>query len=242
MSVESQPYLRTVKSFVLRAGRTTPGQRKVLEQHWPYYGLSLEQGLFNMQSAFGNDHPVIVEIGFGMGSSLLQMAQDNPQHNYIGIEVHKTGVVRLLGAAAQAQTRNLRIYREDAIAVLTQCITDNSLTGVQLFFPDPWPKKKHHKRRIVQLPFVALLYRKLKTGGFFHMATDWQPYAEHMIAVMHEAPGFVNIHGMGQYANKRPNERPLTKFEQRGRELGHSIWDLYFTKDSCYCGIMKNGR
>jgi len=232
MSVEKQPYLRTVKSFVLRAGRTTPGQHKALEQHWPYYGLSLEQGLFNTQAAFGNDHPVIVEIGFGMGSSLLQMAHDNQQYNYLGIEVDQTGVGRLLGAAAQVQTRNLRIYREDAIVVLTHCITDNSLTGVQLFFPDPWPKKKHHKRRIVQLPFVALLHRKLKTGGFFHMATDWKPYAEHMIAVMQEAPDFVNIHGTGQYASKRPNERPLTKFEQRGHKLGHSIWDLYFIKDS----------
>lgn len=228
MSTEDKPYRRTVKSFVLRAGRTTPGQLKALEQHWPRYGLSLAQGSLDIQAAFGNDHPVIVEIGFGMGSSLLQMAQTNPQQNYIGIEVHQAGVGRLLNAAAQAQLENLRIYQDDAVAVLDQCIADQSLAGIQLFFPDPWPKKKHHKRRIVQPNFIALMHRKLKPGGFLHMATDWQPYAEHMMQVMLAAPGFINQYNNGQYASERPNQRPLTKFEQRGTRLGHGVWDLYF--------------
>jgi tRNA (guanine-N7-)-methyltransferase len=228
MSTDNTSYRRTVKSFVLRAGRTTPGQLKALEQYWPRYGLSLAQGSLDIQAAFGNDHPVIVEIGFGMGSSLLQMAQANPQQNYIGIEVHQAGVGRLLNAAAQAQLENLRIYQDDAVAVLDQCIADQSLAGIQLFFPDPWPKKKHHKRRIVQPDFIALMHRKLKPGGFLHMATDWQPYAEHMMQVMLAAPGFINQYGNGQYASERPNKRPLTKFEQRGTRLGHGVWDLYF--------------
>ena len=230
MTEEPKPYLRTVKSFVLRAGRTTPGQLKALEQHWPQYGLTLEQGQLNTHATFGNDHPLIIEIGFGMGDSLLHMAQQNPQNNYVGVEVHPAGVGRLLSAAAEAGVANLRIYQDDALEVLNHCITDNSLAGVQLFFPDPWPKKKHHKRRIVQPAFAALLQRKLQSGGFFHMATDWQPYAEHMMEVMLAIPSFINKYGVGQYADQRPNNRPLTKFEQRGNKLGHGVWDLYFTK------------
>ena len=231
MAAPEKPYLRTVKSFVLRAGRTTPGQLKALEQHWPHYGLTINQGALNHGKIFGNDHPVIIEIGFGMGSSLLQMAQDNPMLNYIGIEVHQAGVGRLLSAATEAGITNLRVYQEDAVEVLKQCVKDNSLAGVQLFFPDPWPKKKHHKRRIVQNSFVKLIHQKLQPSGFFHMATDWQPYAEYMMEVMHQTTDeFMNQYGPNQYANDRPNNRPLTKFEQRGNQLGHGVWDLYFTK------------
>ncbi len=226
IALNYQKPLRQVRSFVLREGRLTKSQEYALEHYWTDYGLECSTGQLNLANVFGNAHPVIVEIGFGMGASLLQMAEQNPQINYIGIEVHRPGVGKLLHGARQKQLQNLRVFCADAIDVLRQCIDNKTLCGVQLFFPDPWPKKKHHKRRIVQPDFLTLIHQKLKKGGFFHLATDWQAYAEEMLTQLSAAPGFINTYQ--DYAPK-PASRPLTKFEQRGQRLGHGVWDLIFT-------------
>jgi tRNA (guanine-N7-)-methyltransferase len=216
-----------IRSFVQRSGRITPAQQQALEQQWDHYGLQLDTGLLKLQQVFGNSHPVILEIGFGMGDSLISMASDMPEHNFLGIEVHRPGVGRILHQAAVAGLENIRVFCDDAVEVLHQCISNHSLTGVQLFFPDPWHKKKHHKRRLVQAPFVQDIRAKLILGGNFHMATDWQPYAEHMLEIMEAAEGFVNSQGTGKYA-PQPNFRPITKFQRRGENKGHSVWDLIY--------------
>jgi tRNA (guanine-N7-)-methyltransferase len=223
-----QKFLRTVRSFVLREGRMTEGQKNALDKHWPIYGLSSEQGPLDIAKAFGRAAPCVLEIGFGMGHSLIAQAQAHPDRNYIGIEVHRPGVGVLLKAIAEQNIQNIRAYNEDGVDVLKTCIADASLYGVQLYFPDPWHKKRHHKRRIVQSEFAELIRQKLQIGGFFHLATDWQNYAEHMMEVMSAAPGFRNRFGAGNYAPK--GERPTTKFEQRGERLGHGVWDLMFER------------
>lgn len=222
-------HMRTVKSFVLRAGRMTEGQQKAMESVWPDMGLELQQGLLDLNEVFGREAPVVLEIGFGMGDSLVEMAKDQPEKNYIGIEVHRPGVGRLLSNAEKAQLTNIRVFCEDAIEVLAQCIPDGSLSCIQLFFPDPWHKKRHHKRRIVQPEFAQTLRKKLKVGGVFHMATDWENYAEHMMEVMSAAEGYQNVAGEGEYS-PQPEWRPVTKFQKRGERLGHGVWDLMFEK------------
>lgn len=220
---------RRIRSFVVRAGRMTEGQERGYREHWPEFGLELTDGLLDYELCFGRDADVVLEIGFGMGDSLIEMARQMPEKNFIGIEVHPPGVGRLLGRIAEEQLTNIRVYCDDAVEVLAQCIPDNSLTTLQLFFPDPWPKKRHHKRRIVQPEFVQSIRYKLKTGGQFHMATDWQPYAEHMMEVMTGAEGYTNAEGEGMYA-EQPQWRPVTKFQKRGENLGHGVWDLLFTR------------
>ncbi|MBL4607804.1 MAG: tRNA (guanosine(46)-N7)-methyltransferase TrmB [Pseudomonadales bacterium] len=220
---------RPIRSFVLRQGRVTESQRRALEQHWENYGLSIADGMFEAETQFGRLAPLVLEIGFGNGRSLIEMMEHEPEKDFIGIEVHSPGVGSLISGAQQGGLRNLKVYREDAIEVLKQVIPDESLSRVQLFFPDPWHKKKHHKRRIVQPSFAALLRQKLKPGGIFHMATDWQNYAEHMREVMDVAPGYVNLAGAEGYI-PRPSCRPLTKFEQRGHRLGHGVWDMMYER------------
>ena len=228
MTDESK-YLRSIRTFVMRAGRVTPAQQKALDEQWPTLGLDREAGMIDFGAVFGRQAPTILEIGFGMGDSLFAMAQAAPETNYIGVEVHLPGVGRLLNNVAKAGLSNLRVYNEDALLVLAECIPDGSLDGIQLFFPDPWHKKKHHKRRMVQ-PAIAQTFRhKLKLGGCFHMATDWQPYAEHMMAVMSAAEGYRNAAGAGQYS-PQPEHRPDTKFQRRGERLGHGVWDLVFER------------
>ncbi|MCX6123673.1 MAG: tRNA (guanosine(46)-N7)-methyltransferase TrmB [Proteobacteria bacterium] len=222
-------FLRTIRSFVKREGRLTVGQDRALEKDWPIYGLTLDQGQLDFNKTFGRNAPVIVEIGFGMGQSLVQMAQDHPSQDYIGIEVHRPGVGSLLLTMREQNVDNIRVYQEDAIEVLKQSIPDQSLGGVQLFFPDPWPKKKHHKRRIVQAEFIELIARKLVPNGWFHLATDWQPYADYMMEVLGAAHYFANRYGQDQFA-PRPESRPVTKFERRGEKLGHGVWDLLFDR------------
>lgn len=227
--VAEKKHMRTVKSFVLRAGRMTEGQQKAMDTVWPQMGLELSQGALDLTEVFGREAPVVLEIGFGMGDSLIEMAKDQPEKNYIGIEVHRPGVGRLLSNAEKAGLSNIRVFCDDAIEVLAQCIPDGSLSTVQLFFPDPWHKKKHHKRRIVQLAFAETLRQKLKIGGQFHMATDWENYAEHMMEVMSAAPGYQNSAGPGEYS-PQPEWRPVTKFQKRGERLGHGVWDLMFER------------
>jgi tRNA (guanine-N7-)-methyltransferase len=222
-------YIRTIKSFVKREGRLTKGQQAALDDFWPTMGLEHEGGMISPQEVFGNDNPVVLEIGFGMGASLVEMAKNSPDKNFIGIEVHLPGVGACLMAADEAGVKNLRVYEHDAIEILRDCIPGESLDTVQLFFPDPWHKKKHHKRRIVQIEFVQKLRSKLKIGGVYHMATDWENYSEHMIEVMNESEGFTNIAENGDFV-ERPDHRPLTKFEQRGHRLGHGVWDIMYKR------------
>ncbi len=222
-------HLRQVRSYVRRQARFSQGQKQALLELWPHYGVELSEQALDFHKLFGRKAPVIVEIGFGMGGSLLTMAKAAPDKDFIGIEVHKPGIACLMRASNEQQLTNLRIFKIDANDVLQQAIPDNSLAGVQLFFPDPWPKKRHHKRRIVQAEFVQLVWRKLQVGGFFHLATDWQDYAEHMLTVLEASQGFVNQAKAGQFS-ERPATRPLTKFEQRGQRLGHGVWDLVYLK------------
>lgn len=223
--------MRRIRSFVRRQGRLTEGQSRALEQHWEEYGLTLESGVLDYSAVFGNPNPVILEIGFGNGASLLQMAQNAPGKNFIGVEVHRPGVGKLINDAHQAGVKNLKVFCEDAIEVLAHNIADASLDGVQLFFPDPWHKKRHNKRRIVQPEFAQSIRQKLKIDGYFHMATDWEPYAQHMLEVMSAAQGFANQAGQGQFSPK-PDYRPNTKFEKRGERLGHGVWDLVFLRNA----------
>ncbi len=220
---------RRIRSFVIRPGRMTDGQRRALEQGMPRFGLDLAGGVLDAQAAFGRPGPLVMEIGFGMGQSLVQMAAARPDTNFIGIEVHRPGVGRLLHSMAEQGVDNIRVYCEDAVEVLEQCIPDAGLDGVQIFFPDPWHKKRHHKRRLIQPAFVKLLCRKLAPGAVLHLATDWENYAEHMMEVLSEEPRLENTAGPGQFS-PRPEYRPLTKFEQRGQRLGHGVWDLLFRR------------
>jgi len=222
-------YIRKVRSFVKREGRLTKGQERALDEHWQIMGLNHSDGLIDVKTLFGNENPVVLEIGFGMGKSLVEMAKAAPELNFIGIEVHKPGVGACISLASEQGVKNLKVFEHDAIEILADCISDNSLTTVQLFFPDPWHKKKHHKRRIVQASFVEAIRNKLKVGGIFHMATDWENYAVCMLEDMQSAQGYKNISETNDYV-PRPDSRPLTKFESRGHRLGHGVWDLQFTK------------
>lgn len=222
-------YIRTVRSFVKREGRLTKGQAHALENYWDVMGLNHENGLLNLADVFGNDNPVTLEIGFGMGKSLVEMAKNAPEQNFIGIEVHRPGVGACIASAQEEGVSNLKVFEHDAIEILADCIAEQSISTVQLFFPDPWHKKKHHKRRIVKPEFVETIRQKLKIGGVFHMATDWENYAECMLEDMGIAPGFENLSENGDYI-PRPDSRPLTKFEQRGHRLGHGVWDIQFKR------------
>ncbi len=226
---ENRQHHRTIRSFVMRAGRTTLGQEKALQEVWPIFGLEVKDGLIDFCEVFGREAPTVLEIGFGMGESLVSMAKAAPEMNFIGIEVHKPGVGRLLSRIAEENLTNIRIYAEDAIEVLADCIPDNSLHTLQLFFPDPWHKKKHHKRRIVQADFAQTIKAKLLVDGCFHMATDWQNYAEHMMEIMEQAAGFSNKAGANNYS-PQPETRPVTKFQRRGEKLGHGVWDLIYLR------------
>ena len=220
---------RAIRSFVMRAGRMTEGQQRGVEKGWPLFGLKLADGALDLDQVFGRQAPRTLEIGFGMGHSLLEMAQAAPEQDFIGIEVHRPGVGALLNGVLNAGLQNVRVYDCDAIEVLNQAIPDGSLDRLLLFFPDPWHKKKHNKRRIVQPAFAELVRRKLRIGGVLHMATDWEHYAEQMLEVMNAAPGYRNQAADGTFI-PRPDERPITKFEKRGERLGHGVWDLKFER------------
>ncbi|MDX1795480.1 MAG: tRNA (guanosine(46)-N7)-methyltransferase TrmB [Hydrogenovibrio sp.] len=218
-----------IKSFVLRQGRLSQAQQHAIDTQWPLFGLELKPELLDLKATFGREADTIVEIGFGMGTSLAAMAEANPDKNYIGIEVHRPGVGALLKLVAEKGLTNIRVFNDDAVEVLAQRIPKDSLAAVYLFFPDPWHKTKHKKRRILQAPFARTIASHLKKGGHFHMATDWEDYAQHMMNVMSAETDYTNIAGEGQYT-PRPEYRPLTKFEQRGHRLGHGVWDLIFEK------------
>lgn len=221
---------RRIRSFVLREGRLTPGQQRAFDTLWPTWGLDFRQQPPDLAASFGNDNPVYLEIGFGNGESLAEMARRYPDRNYLGVEVHRPGVGHLLLKLEESGCGNVRVIRHDAVEVMQQMLPAAGLSGVYLFFPDPWHKKRHHKRRIVQPAFVDSLARVIRPGGLFHAATDWQDYARHMMDMLSaDRRLFENAAGPGQFF-ARPADRPLTKFEQRGQRLGHGVWDLIFTR------------
>lgn len=220
---------RAIKSFVMRSGRMTEGQQRGLDQGWPKFGLEPGAGLQDFDQLFGRSAPRTFEIGFGMGQATLEMAAAAPGEDFIGVEVHRPGVGALLNGMLTQNLSNIRVYSCDAIEVLRDCVADASLDRLLLFFPDPWHKARHHKRRIVQPGWAQLVRQKLKVGGVLHMATDWEAYAEHMLEVMNAQPGYRNLAADGRYV-PRPAERPVTKFERRGERLGHGVWDLKFQR------------
>ena len=222
-------YVRKVQSFVKREGRLTKGQALAIEKFWEDLGLDFQEQPYDLNQVFKREAPVVLEIGFGMGKSLIEMAAAEPDKNFIGIEVHTPGVGACLADIDDQQLTNVRLFEYDAVEILKKSIADNSLSRVQLYFPDPWHKKRHHKRRILQPEFAQLVRSKLKVGGVFHMATDWENYAKHMLEVMSVQEGYNNTSETNDYV-PRPDFRPLTKFEQRGHRLGHGVWDLIFEK------------
>lgn len=227
----SAPPHRPVRSFVLRQGRLTVAQGRAFAELWPRYGVEWSPGEpLDLAALFGNGHPVTLEIGFGNGDSLAEMAAAGPERNWLGVEVHGPGVGHLLLEIERRGLSNLRIVRHDAVDLLTFGIAPGALDACQLFFPDPWPKKRHHKRRILNPAFVEPIARALRPGGIFHAATDWEPYADQMLAVLESADSpFENLAGPGQFS-ERPAERPPTRFEQRGESLGHRVRDLVFRR------------
>ena len=228
---ESDKQHRKIRSYVLREGRLTAGQQRAFDTLWPQFGIDFKPGqTLDFPAIFGNANPVILEIGFGNGASLAEMAEANPDQSYLGVEVHSPGVGRLLLDIEERGLSNLRVLRHDAVELLESGIAPATLAGVYLFFPDPWHKKKHHKRRILQPAMVRLLASAIRPGGIFHAATDWEHYAEQMLEVLSECRElFENTAGPGNYS-PRPEYRPITKFEQRGARLGHGVWDLIFRR------------
>ncbi len=220
---------RKIRSFVRREGRMTDGQKQALDELWPVYGLNREDGVLDLNTSFPSSQPVTLEIGFGNGDSLYTQAASSPDQNYLGIEVYRTGVARLLRSSAASGLGNIRCYCDDAVEVIDQCIPEACIDTVQLYFPDPWHKKRHHKRRIVRAAFADRIARILKPGGRWLLATDWQNYAEQMLEVLNNHPAFENLSTDKTYM-PRPDERPHTRFEERGIKRGHGVWDLAFSK------------
>lgn len=220
---------RTIKSFVLRGGRVSNRQQLALDHFLPDYELTLAATPWDLSAVFKREAKTVVEIGFGMGASLVAMAQQQPELNFIGIEVHRAGVGSLVADLHDQKMTNVRVVSHDAVEVFKHHFISNSLAGIQIFFPDPWHKKRHHKRRLVQSELIKLLVDRLQVGGFIHCATDWQDYAEHMQTVLSQEALLMNTQADGGFS-PRPDTRPLTKFEQRGNRLGHGVWDLIYTK------------
>ncbi len=226
--------IRAIKSFILRQGRLTQRQEHALTELSQHYILPTETQA-DWKKIFSCDAPVIVEIGFGMGHALISNAQARPDYNFVGIEVFRPGIGALLAELKAKNIANVRIFYKDATDVFKQCVPDNSLDAIHIFFPDPWPKRRHHKRRLIQPLFVQLMARKLKIGGKLHLATDWEDYAVHMLKTLHSVKQLsnlaqpANMQEMAAFARSR-EERPQTKYERRGQTLGHSVWDLIFEK------------
>lgn len=221
--------LRTIKSFTLRAGRLSPRQARALELWLPDYVLPVEDKAWDLAEAFGREAETIVEIGFGMGASLIQMAQAQPDINFLGIEVHRAGLGSLVADLHDLEITNVRVVAHDAVEIFKTCFAAESIDGVQIFFPDPWPKVRHQKRRLIQTDFVRVLLQAIKSGGFIHCATDWEDYANQMLAVL-SAESMLENKDCKHGFLPRPDRRPLTKFEARGQRLGHGTWDLIFTR------------
>jgi tRNA (guanine-N7-)-methyltransferase len=219
---------RHIRSFVLRQGRVSPAQQRSLDTLMPRYGIPYAAQILDLESAFGRSAPKILEIGFGMGEPTAKIALAHPQNDYLALEVHPPGVGNLLKQIDEKGIKNIRIIQHDAVEVVRDMVNEATLDGVHIFFPDPWHKARHNKRRLIQAPFIAKLVQKIKPGGYIHVATDWQDYAEQVLAVLSAEPLLQNT--AADYAEK-PAYRPLTKFEQRGLNLGHGVWDLVFRRE-----------
>lgn len=228
-SGNGQLHRRTVRSYVLRAGRLTPAQRRALDELMPILGVPDDPVRLDFQALFGRRAEVALEIGFGNGEATWRMALDEPGKDFIAIEVHPPGAGRLLQSLEERSIRNVRVALEDAVPFIEGRIATGSLDGVRIYFPDPWPKKRHHKRRLIQPRFVELLAEKMKPGAFLHLATDWEPYAAHMLEVLDAAAEFENLSPTGDYC-RQPDWRPDTKYERRGDRLGHETRDLVFRR------------
>lgn len=220
---------RSIRSFVSRRGRLTEGQRRAIEQLWPRFGVAAGDARLDLAIVFGRQRPRVLEIGFGNGESLAMMAAADPQTDFLGIEVHEPGIGHLLLRVEQLGLENLRVMRGDAIDLLKTRIPEHSLDRIQIFFPDPWPKRRHHKRRLVRPDTAELLVSKLKDGGRLHVATDWHPYARQMLQTLNGTLGICNVATDGGSV-VRPDYRPLTKFERRGLALGHKVCDMVFER------------
>lgn len=227
--LSSHPPLRQIQSFVRREGRITPSQKKALVEHWPRYGIEPDDTLLDFPTLFDRQAPTILEIGFGDGDVLLELSGRQADINFIGAEVYRPGLGRLMIRLADRDINNVRLVGDDAVELLEKRIKPNSLQAIHLYFPDPWPKKKHHKRRIINEAFGKLLQSRIAVAGVFHFATDWEPYAEWSLDILEEVSGFQNVAGERQFS-PRPDYRPVTKFEKRGYRLGHSTWDLIYKK------------
>ena len=225
------PFMRTIKSYVLRAGRMGSGQVRAFDQFGPQFLVPYRPERLDVQAAFGRRAPLILEIGFGMGDATAKIAQGRPNDNFLCCEVHEPGVGALLKRCGEEAIGNIRIVRHDAVEVMNNMLGEDSLDGVHIFFPDPWHKSRHHKRRLIQPAFVQRLAQHIRPGGYLHLATDWQPYAAQMMQVLRAEPLLTNMGDAAQegFAHK-PDYRPLTKFENRGLKLGHGVWDLVFQR------------
>lgn len=221
------PQHRPIRSYVLRQGRVSKAQQRAHDALLPLFGIPYAPEIIDLERVFGRSAPKILEIGFGMGETTAAIAARYPENDYLGVEVHTPGVGSLLKQIRELDLPNVRVIQHDAVEVLTHMIAPRTLAGVHLFFPDPWPKKRHHKRRLVQPAFVALLAERMKPGAYLHVATDWQDYAEHILATLSAEPLFQNT--ADGYA-PRPDHRPQTKFESRGLKLGHKVWDIVFRR------------
>ena len=217
-----------IRSYVLRQGRFSRGQQRAYADLLPRWGVAYRPEPLNFREIFGREAPVVVEIGSGMGETTARIAAENPQNDYLAIEVHAPGVGSLLKQVEEGAGTNVRVAQHDAVDVMRDMVPPGSLAGIHVFFPDPWPKKRHHKRRLIQPEFAALLASRLALGGYLHVATDWQEYAEHVLAVLQQTPGLRNT---AEAFAPRPATRPETKFERRGIRLGHGVWDIVFTRE-----------
>ena len=229
MSENTDRPMRKIRSFARRSGRMTESQKKALAEYWDAHGISYEDTILDLNKLFGRDAPKNIEIGFGMGENILNVAQSRPEEDFIGIEVHQPAVGHVLNKIQSLGLTNLKVMNHDAVEVLSFLIADHSLDSVSIFFPDPWHKTNHHKRRLVSPPFVALLAKKIKKGGRVYLATDWEHYAHQMLEVFTDNNNFKNLSPNNTFC-KRMEFRPITKFEKRGLKLGHGVWDLIFEK------------
>lgn len=220
---------RSVRSFVMRAGRITEAQQRALDSLWPRYGIEFTPASLDLTDVFGRQGPVTLEIGFGNGDNLANQAAAHPERNYLGVEVHRPGVGRLLLVLEERQLSNVRVICHDAVEVLERQLSPQCLDEVLILFPDPWPKKRHHKRRLLQAPFAALVADRLRIGGVLRFATDWQPYADAALEVLNSNPCLRNLSAERAFV-PRPAERNPTRFEKRGERLGHGVWDLAFER------------
>ena len=228
-TLNDKPFYRTIRSFVKREGKLTVGQQNAIDELWPDFGVNLSDQQLSFKQLFGRDGELVMEIGFGNGLSLAEMASSAPETNFFGIEVHKPGVGSLLVQVKKYDLENVRVCGDDAVELLKQ-VPENSIDRLQIFFPDPWHKKRHNKRRLIKSPFVAEVVKKLKKGGVLHVATDWENYAEHVMEVLVNNTDLKNQSDSPDGFSPKPEYRPETKYERRGLNLGHGVWDLLFEK------------